>query len=258
MVIMWSMSVRETTAQVSVGNARISAVLAGSTVPDPVGALNPAWAGSSEQLYVTIWIAEPYGMRELMMRGASISIPVGLIGLSASIKTLEFDRFKEHRWSFGISRVLPGVSRAGLALDVVQLSSFRGGYRLIPGVRIGVAARYSMRVILSASINKRFRSMESGLSGRDESARIGIAVVVFNGLTVRHDVLKERLYPLSLRFGIEYQATDEFMIMAGTGSFPNRSAIGIGVHIGRYDVEIAFDRHSALGLSGIVSLGIAL
>lgn len=240
-------------AQISQTGARVSALVAGASLPDPAAHLNPATAGMSKQTFVALWIAQLYGLPELKVYGGSGASSIGRFGYSVSLHSFGFDKFSENQLSVQFSTALGATRqrapRIGTGLLLIRKSATRGREEVTIVLRNGLLIPVSGSLVLGARFQRAVSSNARTYTGHYESLLMGIGFALHENIFLYSDILLDRYFPISYRFGFESALVETLTIRMGHSTFPGRFAFGFSIHSGRLDVHFSFDRHSVLGWS---------
>lgn len=240
-------------AQIPQTSARVSALVAGASLPDPAAHLNPATAGMTAQTLVALWIAQLYGLPELKVYGGSGASSFGRFGYSVSLHTSGFDRFSEEQLSVQLSTAIgpkkQQAPRIGTGILLVRKSAARGREELTLVLRSGLLMPLSDRFVLGARFQRAVSTNAQMPTGHYESLLMGIGYAVHEHISFYSDILLDRYFPVSYRLGFESKLVESLTIRMGHSTFPVRFTFGFSVHVKRLDVHFSFDRHSVLGWS---------
>jgi len=240
-------------AQISRTGARISALVAGVSIRDAAAYLNPASAGMTSETVVALWVAQLYGLPELKVYGGSAASSIGRFGYSVTLGASAFDSFAEEQLSLQISTAIGNKARPspriGAGIVFVRKSAAQAGDSIDLVIRNGFLIPISGSLVLGARFQRAVSTNTLSQTGHYESYLVGAGYAFKKDLIIYSDILKDRYFPLSYRFGFESRLAESLTVRMGYSTFPVRFAIGFSVHSRSLFVHFSFDRHSVLGWS---------
>lgn len=250
-----------THAQVSLqAGPRLMALGGGGTAVagDLWGGSNPAaWAGlSSRQL--GFFAGQAFGLAELRLGAVRAAQPLPWVTAVVGAQTFGFDQFREYQFPVGLARAVSlGTTRAlavGAEARYTHVSIPGYGSDGAAGLTLGAQVQV-MRTLRAGAqaVNLNAPTLGSG----DELPRllhIGLAYHPQDAFLLVLDAVKDVLFPVSYRGGVEVQPVESLTLRGGVATQPTRFTAGLGVHVGRLTANVAAERHDVLGWSPAVGL----
>jgi hypothetical protein len=248
-------------AQVSLqAGPRLMALGGGGTAVagDLWGGSNPAtWAGlPSRQL--GLFAGQAFQLAELRLGAVRAAQPLPWMTAVVGAQSFGFDQFRELQFPVGVAReVTLGTTRAlavGAEARYTHVSIPGYGSNGAVGLTVGAQVQVvrTMRVGLQAT-NLNAPALGSG----DELPRVlqvGLAYQPQDAFLLVLDAVKDVLFPVSYRGGVEVQPVESLILRGGAATQPTRFTTGLDLHVGRLTVHVAAERHHVLGWSPAVGL----
>lgn len=246
-------------SQTSSSGARAAALAGASPSSDLWSEANPAGWSRLKGFGAGLHVAELYGLDELRLGAVQASVGIRETALVAGVRTIGFEDYRQTVLTAGAARsVRWGTHRAlhgGLRLRI-HYASIRGygstsAYAMtagavvpiIPGTEMGLAAENV--IVFGGGLKDDLpRRLHFGLS---VSAR---------SVTLLAGASKDVRTPLAAQFGAELHPVEVLALRAGYSVAPPRFAGGIGLRLHPLTVDIAAERHFALGWTPSCSLGL--
>ncbi len=228
-------------------------------LPGENGFLNPANAGYLESGIISFNTTQTYGLSELRYGSTHIALPVraGTVLLTAA--GFGFESFQETLFQAGVAYpIRPGSNRRLLIAAVGSIRqtsidkfgstrtwgmSFGASVQLTPSVFFGISAIHYLQPIRSISLPK--------------SLLIGLAFLPIDTALVMVSLTHEQFYRPAVGLGLQIQLIPFLAIRSGFSSLPTRYAVGIGIQIGPLSIDLAAERHHALGWTPGISINLA-
>lgn len=250
-------------AQTALDGGPRAAALGGAQtalVASASGRANPASWATLPGRAVTFFTAEPFGLSALRLASVDLAEPARWGTLAAGARVFGADAYRETHLHVGAARGF----RAGSARRINLGLRLRLHHVAIPGYgqASALAATAGLLVEVAPFIHAGFEAVNlhrPSLAGHDELPRtlsLGLAVQTAPSLRLVLDVVKDVRFPASVRAGVEARAADVLTLRAGAASAPACLTAGAGLRLGRLAVDVAAERHEALGWSPGVGVGL--
>lgn len=202
-----------------------------------------------------------YGMRfagftEITDVAAIVSTSSRMGTLASGIHRYGYDLFNETRFNLGYKNSLEGF-HYGLLFNYRHVAQ-GGGYGSAGAVSIdaGLAAEISQKLIIGTRITNLNRAAYGNTDEElPRELSIGLSYKLNDSLLFSGDAVKDVRFPLSLRKGIEFKPVSRFYARSGISTQPVTWTLGVGFETGPLFVNIAVQRHEALGMSPAFDFG---
>lgn len=223
-------------------------------------AANPAAGSTSDLRGIGIDATQLYGMRELRGASAHLFSPLFGLNVTSGVQTFGFELYRRTTFALALARSFqPGTFRSlhlGVRMDYATIRVQGYGGTAYPTASAGVLIPLSTFTVLGAAA--------TNLAVFDRAARPDVYRTLAVGLSHAHgskimittDVIKEVRSPPSLRLGIETMPVRAVALRAGMTTEPPRVTGGFGLRTEYLIVDVAAERHHALGWSPHTSLRI--
>ncbi len=249
----------ETMAQWTMGGRAIALAKAHTALPSDSWAVfhNPA-ATEMGKATAGFFAIRYYGLRELEDHAVTLSIPLSRYlpekrvssAIAAGVHSYGFDLYRESQARIGFAAAWERF-RIGLVLNYVHVSIKGYGARGSPLFDAGMIAN----VTESFRIGWRISHLLYQIADRGETelhpAEMsgGFSWNGISGLLITADVVKDVLYPATLRAAAEAEVFPGVFLRGGWTSRPFTWSAGTGFHIARFRSNLAVQKHEVLGLS---------
>jgi len=251
-----------THAQWTMGGRNIALGQAHTALPGDSWAIfhNPALISHSRKM-TGFFAIRYYGLKELEDHAVFVSTPIPIssgafsTALAAGAHSYGFELYRETQIRIGGSIRYEGI-RAGLAAKYVHLRIHDFGSHGAVLFDAGLA------VSLLESLTIGFRQvhlLHNGLSfrttGSENNAHYpaemaaGVSWQAIPPLLVTADVVKDVMFPLAIRTGVEAEIMNGVFLRGGWTSRPFTWSAGAGFQISRIETALTVQNHEVLGLS---------
>jgi len=248
-------------AQVSLqAGPRLMALGGGGTAVagDLWGGSNPAsWAGlPSRQL--GLFAGQAFELAELRLGAVRAAQPLSWMTAVVGAQHFGFDQFRELQFPVGVAREVSLGTTRTLAIG----AEARYTHVSIPGYgsdgTVGLTAGAQVQVVRTVRVGMQAVNLNAPTLGTGEELprllQIGLAYHPQEAFLLVVDAVKDVLFPVSYRGGVEVQPVESLTLRGGVATQPTRFTAGPGLHVGRLTVHIAAERHHVLGWSPAVGL----
>lgn len=211
----------------------------------------------SQQNRVSFYGLRYAGLTEITDISTAVSLKSALGTLGAGIHRYGFDLFSETRLVVALKQSY-GHIHAGGSLSYYHISQ-GGSYGSAGalGIHLGVAARISERVWVGAratNINQPSYARSEELLPRELA--VGIHYRITETLLFTSDLVKDVLFPASVRTGLEVLLIGKLAARAGITTQPETVTFGFGYQTGSLQVNVGMQQHHQLGLSPALDIGL--
>lgn len=246
-------------AQWSMGSRNIAMGQAYTALQEEYWALfhNPALIDQQNRM-IGFFSIRYYGLSELEDHTAMFSRPLKFsisgndisAGLAAGIHSYGFELYRETQLRTGWSARFQNF-RFGFTAKYTHLRIRNYGSKGALLFDAGLAAGLTENIMAGIRVTNIFRGGE----GSDEQTlypaetAIGISWQVIPEFLLSMDLIKDDLYPVSLRSGVEFEMIPGVFLRGGWTSSPFTWSAGAGFRISRVITGVVVQNHDILGLS---------
>ncbi|MCF8400968.1 MAG: hypothetical protein K9G45_06330 [Bacteroidales bacterium] len=237
-----------------------SAGLAGATV-----ALQDAWSVHHNQAGMTATEKLCFGaayenrflVEELGFKSFAVIIPAkpGTFGISLS--QFGYSIFRESKVGIAYAKKLWSNISLGIQLDYLNISlGGEYGSKDVYTFEIGMQAEISEKIRIGAHV---FNPVRARLSDfQDERIELiyqtGLVYSFSDELIASVEAEKYIDHPLNLKTGLEYNFKEKFYLRGGIATKPASWAMGFGMKLQNFSINLASLCHQVLGFSPTVSV----
>lgn len=197
------------------------------------------------------------GISEITDIAAVLNLQTRFGTMGFAIHRYGFNLFSENRLMIGFKKSF-GTFHAGISTGYYHVSQ-GGNYGSAGafGVNIGVAAELVDGLWIGAratNINYPSYGNSDEIVPRDLSLGFSYQLAVNTLLSM--EAMKDVMFPLSLRSGLQIELIPSLFARAGFTSNPETYSFGFGYTPDRWSINIGIQQHNPLGLSPALDLGI--
>lgn len=245
-------------SQNSMGAKMVSMGQAGIALPDSEWALfsNSAML-PTKQNSVSFYRFRYVGISEITDLAAVLNFQTRYGTAGLAIHRYGFNLFSENRLMIGFTKRF-GLFHAGVSAGyyhVIQGGEY--GSAGAVGVDIGVAAELGAGLWIGAratNVNYPTYGKSDEVLPRDLS--VGFSYLLSEFALLSAEAVKDVMFPLSLRSGIQIELISSLFVRAGFTSNPEMYSLGFGYEPDRWTINFGIQQHNPLGLSPALDLGI--
>lgn len=213
---------------------------------------NQAGLASIDSLTVGVFYQQHFLARELAQQSFAIANPLGNGVIALNINRFGYDLYSENLIGVAYAMEFGEGLRAGIQLDYVDVQ-LGEGYGSTSGVtaEFGVQARLTENLWFGAHVYNPNR-MEIGGPYEEKAPtrfRVGANYTFSDKFLMSAEVVKDIDYDEQVRIGMEYMPNEVLYIRGGISTDPSQNSAGIGIHLGRLDIDMAATFRSKLGPS---------
>lgn len=237
-----------------------SAGLAGASV-----ALQDAWsvhhnqAGmtATEKLCIGAAYENRFLLEELGLKSLAVVIPAkpGTFGISLS--RLGYSMFSESKVGIAFAKKLWSNISVGIQLDYMNISlGGEYGSKDLYTFELGLQAELNEKLRIGAHV---FNPVRARLSDFPDERieliyRSGLVYSFSDELIASVEAEKHIDHPLNLKTGLEYNFKEKFYLRGGIATNPASWAMGFGMKLQNFSINLASVCHQVLGFSPTVSI----
>lgn len=217
--------------------------------------LNPALAAHVKSLYLEGWHARHFDLKELTLSGGLLTFPAGPIVGGIAVSHLGHSLYKKTRFTFNMSRIWPAGFSAGVNVQYRQTDVARYGSNRAFGFDIGIAYRMLNMLKFAGSIqNLNHPQINESGEELEPIIRMGCAYGPSEAATVFLAVMKEGVFQPEVSTGIEFAASDHFLLLSSIELNNMKPAGGFQVRVGNVLVNYSLQYHFELGATHIAGI----
>ncbi len=223
---------------------------------------NPAMINSKERAF-GVFAIRYFGLSEIQDQAAFITIPAGSLfssqkfqnAISAGIHTYGFELYRETNlrlgWAVRRQRI-----QLGAVINYTHLRIEGYGSGGSPLIDAGLAVRATGQITAGVRVTNLMLTQSGNTQSGVYPAEIagGLSWDTAHRLVLSADLVKDVLFPISLRTGFEAEPMDGFFLRGGWISSPFTWTAGTGLVLSRFRVSMAVQHHHVLGMSPGIDL----
>jgi len=197
------------------------------------------------------------GIAEITDMAATFNYQTAIGTLGAGIHRYGFNLFSENRFIIGYKNNL-GHFHYGASFTYTHV--YQGGMYGSAGAA-GIDTGLAAEILDGLWFGARATNINQPSYGdTDESLPRELAAGISYRLTpealIAAEVVKDVMFPLSFRTGVQFEMIESLFARAGITTQPETYSLGFGYIADRWEVNIAIQQHNPLGLSPALDLGI--
>lgn len=197
------------------------------------------------------------GIAEITDIAATLTTQTNLGTIGAGVHRYGFNLFNENRFLIAYKN---NLDRFHYGATVSYTHIFQGG-------DYGAAGAVGFDVGLAAEITEdlwfgaRATNLNQPSYGDtdEELARelaTGLSYMLTPEALITAEIVKDVMFPLSFRSGVQFEIIQSLFIRAGITTKPETYSFGFGYKSSKWDVNIALQQHNPLGLSPALDLAV--
>lgn len=226
---------------------------------------NDAWGVQNNQASLAgietfqsgIFYESRFTMRELSMKALAACMPTQYGAFGLTVSSFGFSQYGETKAGIAYAQQLTDRFSMGVQLDYfnTRIGENYGSSSAVGG-EIGILAEPVKNLTVGLHL---FNPTRARLSGNlDERIptvmRFGLAYKFSDQVFITSEAEKDVDYKTTFRAGLEYRPLPAFYIRAGAASNPGLVAMGFGVVLKKFRLDVASSFHATLGFSPAVGL----
>ncbi|MEP1305313.1 MAG: hypothetical protein ABJK11_04575 [Balneola sp.] len=217
---------------------------------------NPATMNSKKTI-LSFYSLRNYGFKELTDIAALGSIPTSYGTAAFGFHRYGGDLFNETRVRVGYANSWNNL-KFGAVLNynhISQPSPYGSGFAL--GIDLGIAAELTDGLWLGAkttNLNQPEYNFEAENESLSRELVLGLSYDLDQNALFLFDIVKDVQFPVAYRGGVEVNIIENLKGRVGISTEPNTYSFGLGYSAQLWEVNIAFQRHEAIGYSPGIDL----
>ncbi len=197
------------------------------------------------------------GISEITDMAVAYSQQTSLGTFGAGVHRYGFNLFSKNRFLIGYKNNLGKFHYGGSISYTHVLQGGSYGSAGATGIDIGISAEIITGLWFGAratNINQSSYGDTDESLPRDLSA--GISYQLASQVQFVSEIVKDILFPVSFRTGVQVEVIKSIFTRAGITTQPETYSLGFGYITDRLEVNIALQQHNPLGLSPAIDFGI--
>jgi len=191
-------------------------------------------------------------LKEFSNQSVAVNYATENGGFGLYLQQTGFSLFRQVTSGLGYSMKMSSKMAGGVALNLhyIGFGDIYGAktsvsatvgmlYKLNKNIDLGVNIANLTRAKISPVEDERFPTLFS----------LGMKYNFNEGTFWAIEVEKDMLHPVNIKSGLEIKAHDIFSVRLGMNSYPFQTALGVGVKLKQFNVNIATIWHTDLGLN---------
>lgn len=218
---------------------------------------NQASIANLESFQAAIFYESRFMVSELGMKALAVGMPTKHGSFGLNVNSFGYSQYSETKAGFAYARKLGERFSMGVQIDYfnTRIGENYGSSSTVGG-EIGILAEPVKNLTVGLHL---FNPTRSRLNGNlDERIptvmRFGMAYKFSEQVFIIAEAEKDVDFKTTFRGGIEYRPLPAFYIRAGAASNPGLVAMGFGVALKKFRLDVASSFHAQLGFSPSVGL----
>ena len=191
---------------------------------------------------------QPFGMTELMNFSTLFSEYTPYGSFAAGFSNYGFELYKESKIIFGYSNDYKKKIMVGFSFiyNMVNIKNYGSESKMTINASLLYLLENNMR--LGFSVHNLFNAYWGESDSQLPSLFLmGLSYDLAPSASIHVSIEKERDYPASVNFGINYELIEYFAIRGGASSLPKKISFGIGINYECFQFDYALFTHTELG-----------
>ena len=251
-------SISHTHAQSSMGATSVAMGQTGVAVPNTNWAIfsNSAMMPTDETR-VSFYGFRYVGIAEITDMAANVMTPLNWGTVGIGIHRYGFNLFNENRLLLAYKN---SMDRFHYGASVAYTHIFQGGNYGSAGaigLDLGLAAEIMEDLWFGARITN-LNQPTYGNTNEELSRELatGLSFMLTPEALITAEIVKDVMFPLSFRSGVQYEVIQSLFIRAGITTEPETYSFGFGYQASSWEVNFALQQHNPLGLSPALDLSV--
>jgi hypothetical protein len=212
---------------------------------------NPAGLAGEDRMVVALSVAPaPFELDELRRNSAAVVFPFPDFISSLTVSKYGFDDYRELSVRVSCALQIFGSVQAGITTGYNRLAIKGFGSDDALTVDVGLIWRITDDFTLG-SVATNVNAPVIGFTREQIPQSLSLAGtwIPSPGFLLALDLVKDAAFPPEVKFGVEYQPVDGFVIRGGVANEPSSYSAGFGMRLGGFGLDYAFSRHPDLGMT---------
>lgn len=215
---------------------------------------NPAGlAQLTEREFGVYYSPSPFGIKELSNGYISYAEPASFGNLSIGAYTYGFELYRENQLNLAYSSKISDNIYFGLTTFYHSVKIERYGNSGVFNIKLGGIFILNEDVLLGFSLHNPLRFNKSKID-LPLIYNVGFSYVPIKNSSLNFAISKEMNFPISIKFGIEYNLIEYMHLRVGVQNEPDIYSGGFGIFYSFMNLNYAITAHPELDLSHQVDL----
>jgi len=195
-------------------------------------------------------------LAEIGSYSAALAYPTNSGTFGLVINYFGYENYNEQKIGLAYARKLFEGVAIGAQVDYLGTRIPEYGSTGKVTFELGVQADLLEKFIIGAHIFSPIRTQltDDEIDVIPTQLNVGITYLPTEKVMIALELEKDFDYTASFKGGIEYQLVDELSLRVGVGTNPTQNGFGIGIHVGKLDIDIAAAYHQLLGFTPGISV----
>lgn len=216
---------------------------------------NQAGLARLEKTEVILFAGQRYFVNEIRNIAAAVALPSAYGTFALNLQYFGFQDYNEQKIGINYARKLAKNVQLGGQINYIGFRIPEYGSRGVVSAEIGIQSQILKGLIIAAHIANPVRIEVAEGENLPTIFKFGAAYLPSEKLTITAEAEKDIDFPTSVKFGLEYQLADPFLIRAGVSTNPVLFSFGMGILINEtLIVDAAASYHQTLGFSPALSI----
>lgn len=221
--------------------------------------LNPSAAASIQSLHASVFYSpSPFDLPQLSNGGLAIAVPTEWFETGYAVTSTGYSLYKELTATAVFARSF-GIISGGCNINYNHLRIEGYGDAAAVGIDLAVSVQMSDDIRWGVSL----LNINRPSIGREKELLpqwylTGITCQFLSTASVSFTMIKDVMYPLSVRTGVKFSPIDIIDFQVGVSSDPSRYYAGIGINYMSLSVRYSMATHADLGLTHTIGLSFSL
>ena len=219
---------------------------------------NPAGLSQAPGIAFTLFVARPFGIRELTHETVSGVFPTHCGDFGLTLQTFGHSLYRENTLAVGWANRYRSNLHVGILLRIVHLQIQKYGSATGLVVDIGGLLRLHDNLTWGVAVTNLNRGRMGERRTLPQVCRMGLSCAPLPELLLSVEIDKDTPYPIEFRGGCEIRPIPALTLRCGFGRNPNFISAGIGLAWGIFCCDYGFTHHPVLGPTHQGSISINL
>ncbi len=195
----------------------------------------------------------PFGLKELSNGYLAYIEPTSFGNLSVGAYTYGFELYRENQFNIAYSTTINDNIYLGITSFYHSVNIARYGNSGVFNIKLGGIFILNKNLLLGFSLHNPLRFNRSKVE-LPLIYNVGLSYIPIKNSSLNFAVSKEMDFPVSLRFGIEYELIEYLHLRVGVQNEPDIYSGGFGIFYSFMNFNYAITSHPELDLSHQVDL----
>jgi len=221
--------------------------------------LNPSAAAGLQSVHASIFYSpSPFDVPQLSNGGLLIAVPTEFFETGFAFTNTGYSLYKELTATAVFAKSIGSFSvGCNINYDHLRIEGYGAasavGIDLAASIQLADDIRWGVSLL---NLNRPTIGREKELLPQWEIT--GVTCQLLSTASVSLSMIKDVLYPLSVRTGVKFSPIDIIDIQVGTSSDPSRYYAGLGINYMSLAVQYSVATHTDLGLTHTIGLSFSL